>query len=266
MPATKEHSMDQLLNLMRRLRDPEHGCPWDKAQTFESISKHTLEETYELVEAIQSGDIPHIKEELGDLLLQIAYYAQIGSEKKQFNFDDIAQGIIEKILRRYRHVFGSEKALTAEEVTVLWEKVKAEERKNKPAPKEGPVSYSFGPKSAPALTRAAAVAKKAVKDQLTSTVDVIALQIKEEVDEVLSAQSLEHREEELGDLLLASAWLCQKCEIDPEHALQKATQKFISRWQGIYEMAKADGQSLSTCSASTLDSYWKAVKKLQSGK
>ncbi|MES9960430.1 MAG: nucleoside triphosphate pyrophosphohydrolase [Sedimenticola sp.] len=256
--------MQQLLEIMAALRDPENGCPWDREQTFESISRHTIEEAYEVADTIAHGDMMELKDELGDLLFQVVFYAQMAREEGHFDFRDIEQAICEKMLRRHPHVFGDVSIDTAEEQTEAWEQLKAEERKSKAG--EEKHSHMDGvARALPALVRAEKLQKRAAKVGFdwTDRRDVIA-KIREELDEL--EQELDGAgppgrvSDEMGDLLFSCVNLARHLGLDAEHALRGATGKFEGRFRAMEGALEEEGRDLHNVSLEQMDEVWERVK------
>lgn len=253
--------VDPLVEVMARLRSPEGGCPWDLEQTHESLRKYMLEEAYEVVEAIDGGDPDEICEELGDVLLQVAFHAQVARENGTFDMHDIVQGITEKLIRRHPHVFGDVAVETADDVTRNWQAIKQQEKGAAP---EAPVSLMKGISNAlPALSRANEVQKKAAKvgfdwDDIEGPVS----KVREELAEVLSA-SPEQVGGEVGDLLFAVVNLARMLKVDPEVALTGTTAKFVRRFQHIERRAGEQGRILSEMTLAEMDSLWDEAKQAE---
>lgn len=265
----KSNTIGHLLDIMRQLRSPEKGCAWDKKQTFSSIAMYTLEEAYELVEAIEAKDHDEIKGELGDLLFHIVFYAQIAKEHSLFDFDDIVQGVCEKITRRHPHVFSNKTFLLDNETEVNWELEKAKERQQKNAG-----SYSVLdniPQALPALNRSYKIQKRVSSVgfdwlDLQPVID----KLKEELDEVLfevkrKDLSFEEKqvriEDELGDLMFATVNLVRHLKSNPESVLRQANNKFEERFRLVELTVQRQGKSMQDCSLSELDLIWDDVKK-----
>jgi nucleoside triphosphate diphosphatase len=235
------YTINDLLYLMQRLRDPETGCPWDITQTYETIAPSTLEEAYEVVDAIEKKDIAHLKEELGDLLFQVIFYSQIAKEEKRFEFDEVVSTLVEKLVRRHPHVF-PEGTLQSQvenrhtlsgDVKARWEAIKQEER----AAKGVRGVLADVPLNLPALSRAAKLQKRAASvgfdwDDVQGPIDKVREELLE-VEEALAQQDLPALEEELGDLLFAVVNISRFMKIDPEQALRKANHKFSYRFEYI---------------------------------
>ena len=245
--------IEDSLKTMQALRDPETGCPWDIKQTHESIAPHTIEEAYEVQEAIEKGDVQEIKEELGDLLLQVVFQAQIATEDNNFTFADIAQTLNDKLIRRHPHVFGEQSAETEEDVKTLWEANKVKERSNK-----GQESALAGVATTlPALIRAQKLQKRAAKVGFQwATSDQAKAKVLEEVKEIESAKQ-DQLEEEFGDLLLASVAWANIHKIDAEQALRKANAKFQKRFELMEALAN---ESLNELDLDSLKTLWQKAK------
>ncbi len=254
-------SIERLLALMRRLRDPQHGCPWDRAQTPATLVRHTLEEAYEVADCIEREDWQELPGELGDLLFQVVFYAQIGAERGSYTFDDVVDGIVDKLTRRHPHVFGDEPVLDAAGQAARWEQIKAAERSARP----GGASVLDGvPAGLPALTRAAKLQARAarhgfdwpalppVREKLTEELD--------ELDAALARGSGAEIRHELGDLLFTCVNLARHLEIDAESALREATLRFTRRFGAIERAAAARGRRLASLGAAEMDALWEGAK------
>lgn len=253
--------LDPLVEVMATLRGPQ-GCPWDREQTHQSLKRYLLEEAYEAVEAVDTGDPALLQEELGDVLLQVVFHAQIASETNGFTMHDIVRTITEKLVRRHPHVFGDVSAPTAADVTRNWEAIKRQEKGETPAPTSELAGVS---KALPALSRAYEVQKKAARvgfdwEDEQGPAD----KVREELAEVLAA-SQAAREEEMGDLLFACVNLARKLKVDPETALTGTIQKFTKRFQFIEQNVAAAGRKLRDMTLSELDGLWISAKKVESG-
>lgn len=242
--------IDRLLAVMARLRDPERGCEWDVAQTFATIAPYTIEEAYEVADACARGDMPELKDELGDLLLQVVFHARMAEEIGAFTFDDVATAIADKMERRHPHIFGD----AAEGGHHLWEVVKAQER----AAKEDPSALAGVALGLPALLRAEKLQKRAARvgfDWPDSSGP--RAKIDEEVAEI-EAASADTREEEFGDLLFAVVNWARHEGIDPEAALRAANAKFERRFRAMEDRA---GGSLAGLNLGAQEALWQAVKR-----
>ncbi len=257
-----ELQLERLVAIMHRLRAP-GGCPWDAEQTHESLITNVIEEAYEVVEAIQRQDSAGIREELGDLLLQVVFHAEIAQEKNQFSLEDVAQEISEKLIRRHPHVFGENQADTPDAVLLQWDKIKRQEKNAEDKP------YLHGTaKGLPALLRAWKLQKKAAKVGFDwENIDDVINKIKEELGEVEETLQFDkndrRREEELGDLLFSVVNLCRKQNIDPEVALAGANKKFESRFHVMDQHLQSQGNTLIDASLDEMEAGWQQAKKLE---
>lgn len=256
-------SLARIREIMARLRDPEGGCPWDLEQDFASISRYTIEEAYEVADAIERGDMADLRDELGDLLLQVVYYAQMAEEEEHFTFEDILASISDKMVRRHPHVFGDEdKGKDAAQQTQDWEKIKAAERANAGKAISGTLDNI--PVGLPALSRALKLQKRAARvgfdwPQTSQVLD----KLSEEAAEIVEAQAEldpEHLEEEVGDFLFVAANLARHLDIDPEAALRRANAKFTRRFKGVEQKLAAIGRTPSQSDLTEMDALWDVVK------
>ena len=269
------YQIDDLLHLMARLRDPQTGCPWDLKQTYASIVPYTLEEAYEVADAIERADFEHLPGELGDLLFQVVYYSQLAQEEGRFEFAAVVDGITRKLIRRHPHVFvdgdlyGAPDAPRLEEAAVKqrWEELKAEERAEKAAAPEQLSLLDDVPTALPALSRAAKLQKRAAQvgfdwPEALPVVD----KVREELDEVLEAMSENDAgaiAEEIGDLLFVVTNLARHLKVDPEAALRAANGKFERRFRHIEQALREAGRPIENCSLEELDALWGEAKKLE---
>lgn len=260
--------MTDLLTLMAVLRTPGIGCPWDVEQTFATIAPYTIEEAYEVADAISRGDMPDLKEELGDLLLQVVYHAQMAREDGEFDFADVADAITRKMIRRHPHVFGDEATRATIEIRGLWDRIKAEEAQTKPgaAGQEESILSSV-PAGFPALTRAIKLQKRAAKVGFDWTEPIqIFSKLKEEIAEFEQDLLANHHagmEEELGDLLFVLANLARRLSIDPETALRIANAKFERRFRHIERSLREAGRSLEAATLDEMEELWNDAKRLE---
>ena len=276
MPQSEMH---RLLEIMARLRNPDGGCPWDLEQTFATIAPYTIEEAYEVADAIAHNDMPHLKEELGDLLLQVVFHAQMASEAGSFTFDDVVKGISDKMVRRHPHVFGDANIKTADAQTANWETIKAAERAAKAEKKEGNVRpagiLADVPASLPALLRAQKLQSRAARVGFDwpDTTGVIA-KIREELAEVEEAiadadaasvtdkaTAQAHVAEELGDLLFAVTNLARFVKADAETSLRDANIKFIRRFESMETALAQQQRTMSEMTLDELEALWVAAKQ-----
>jgi ATP diphosphatase len=263
--------MRQLLSIMARLRGAD-GCPWDKEQTFASIAPYTIEEAYEVADAAERGDVRHLRDELGDLLFQVVFYAEIASESNAFDFEAVAGAICDKLTRRHPHVFGATGPLTPGEQSVVWETIKAEERGS-----DGPEpSHLDGvPQALPALMRAFKLSKRAARvgfdfEHPGQTADKVAEELAEVRAAAASARTKDaprqaepSREifEEVGDLLFAAANLARKLGVDAEAALRAANAKFERRFRGMEALARRRGEIFEGLNLDAQEGLWQEVKR-----
>ncbi len=250
----------RLLTMMARLRDPKTGCPWDAEQTFKTIAPYTIEEAYEVNDAIERGHMGDLKEELGDLLLQVVFHAQMANEQNEFDFDAVSAVLVEKMIVRHPHVFGDEDERDSETQTRAWEALKAEER----AEKSGTVASALDgvANALPALMRAEKLQKRAARVGFDWAEPKQVLdKIIEEAEEITEAQSEgepQHRiHEEVGDLLFAVTNLARKLGVDPEHALRDTNKKFTTRF---HHMEQNTTKELEALSLEQLEELWVAAK------
>ena len=263
VPVQIEH----LLGIVRRLRDPDQGCPWDVGQTFQSIVPHTIEEAYELADAIESNDFDQIREEAGDVLFQVLFYAQMADEKQHFNFADVVDGLSEKLIRRHPHVFSrnstaqQETPIGVSDVSDSWEKIKRTERQGK---QQSGILDDI-PVSLPALTRAQKIQKRASRVGFDwADVAGVFEKLEEEICELKEALVEGEKaaiESELGDVLFCVVNLARHLDFDAETAMRGATRKFEGRFRLMEEQAIASGSRLEDESVSTLEARWQTAKR-----
>lgn len=258
-------NIDQFLAIIAQLRDPEHGCPWDIKQDFNSMLPHLLEETYEVAEAIHTQDSSALREELGDLLLQVVFLSQLAKEEGTFDFYDVLSDIHQKIVYRHPHVFGETKAADSDEALANWEAQKANDAKHQ----QHESILDDLPFALPALTRAHKIQKRCAKVGFDwdNPQDVLA-KVEEELDEVkaeianypISQAALF---EELGDLLFATVNLCRHYQLEAESGLREANAKFERRFRKVEAAVKAQGKAVSECNLMELDAIWHQIKSLE---
>lgn len=253
----KEYRTSDLVTIVEILRAP-GGCPWDREQTHKSMRNGMIEETYEVVEAIDNDDPKLLREELGDVLLQLVMHAELAREDGYFNFDDVANDICRKMILRHPHVFGEVKADTVEAVLSNWDAIKSEEKHRETLT----AKLRAIPPQLPALMRATKVGKKAKMFDFPDTASVFDKLNEElaEVKEAVEENAPAHVEEEIGDLLLTVTSLARKTGVDPEQALSKATAKFIDRFEQMECEAAKNGEDLANLSANRLENLWKNAK------
>ncbi len=256
-------SMQNLLEIMASLRDPQAGCPWDREQDFASIAPYTVEEAYEVADAIAREDMTGLRDELGDLLFQVVFHAQMASEVGEFDFDDVEESICNKMIRRHPHVFGSEDERARGAVAGSWERIKASERE---APKDTRTSALDGiANSLPALKRAQKLGKRAAGTGFDwPDIKGVREKVDEELtelDETLRQQDAGRMAEELGDLLFAVVNLARHLKIDPEQALVSANRKFERRFRQMESDVGASDASLADFDIDALEARWQAAKE-----
>lgn len=258
--------ISRLIKVMARLRDPESGCPWDIEQTFETIAPYTIEEAYEVSEAIAQQDMPALKEELGDLLLQVVYHARMAEEDGSFDFDSVAKTIADKMIRRHPHVFGDDSVATADAQTANWEAQKAAERAKK-AKEDGqrPSALDGVPLPLPALTRAEKLTKRAARvgfdwPDVSQVFDKLAEEIGELRAEIDRGAPADRLEDELGDMLFCVANLGRHLKIDPEEALRRTNRKFEKRFRAVEDGFSAENRDVAEASLEEMEERWRAVK------
>lgn len=266
----RQHPVFRLIEIMARLRDPERGCPWDIEQTFATIAPYTIEEAYEVADAVERGDMADLEEELGDLLLQVVYHARMAEEAGDFDFADVAEAIGDKMIRRHPHVFGEDEVKGAAAQTERWEAIKAQERAAKGKAQNEPAGALHGvPVALPALTRAAKLTKRAARVGFDwpSTREVIA-KLREELGELeaeIDAGDAAKAREELGDLLFVCANLARKLDVEPEDALRAANAKFMRRFAHIERRLADQGRSPQESTLDEMDSLWNEAKARERG-
>ncbi|UKA25816.1 nucleoside triphosphate pyrophosphohydrolase [Photobacterium damselae subsp. damselae] len=258
--------IEQLLSIMAKLRDPKDGCPWDIKQSFDSIVPYTLEEAYEVADAIEKQNWLDVKEELGDLLFQVVFYSQMAKEQDLFDFDEVVAGICEKLTRRHPHVFADKQFASEAEVKANWEAEKAKERADKAVDNS---LLANVPLAMPALTRADKIQKRCAQFGFDwDSVAPVAEKVVEELDEVMDEYqqvTLDQNriEEEMGDLLFSVVNLSRHLNVNPERALQKANKKFERRFRKVEKNVLEKGMEISNCSLEQLDQEWNIVKKME---
>ena len=256
--------LSRLVEIMTRLRDPETGCPWDKEQDFSTIRHYTIEEAYEVADAIEREDFAELREELGDLLLQPVYHAQMAQERGLFDIGDVILAITTKLIRRHPHVFGDEAAKSAGGAKAKWEEIKADERAAK-AGGGGPASILDDvPNALPALARAEKLAKRAAGVGFDwPDVPAVVAKAREELEEAevaIASGDAAATHEEVGDLLMAVANLARKAGVDPEAALRDANLKFTRRFHHVEARAREDGVTLKDAGLERMDGYWNEIR------
>jgi MazG family protein len=248
----------RLVSVMAKLRSPD-GCPWDREQTHETLARHLLEETYETLEAIDSGDLDHLREELGDLVLQVVFHSEIAFEEGGFGVADVLDDLREKLVRRHPHVFGDVKADTSQDVYANWER-------NKRAEKGAAVMDGI-PKALPALARAAKIHRRALQvgfrwqgiEGFLDKLDEELAELRGELE--ASDRDTDRVESELGDVLFMIASLAQHLEVEPETALRKMLERFEDRFRRMEAMAASDGREIESLSPKDWGQYWEQAKR-----
>ncbi|MFI8415212.1 nucleoside triphosphate pyrophosphohydrolase [Serratia sp. NPDC078593] len=260
---TDSIELQRLLTIMKTLRDPNHGCPWDRQQTFATIAPYTLEETYEVLDAIERQDYADLRDELGDLLFQVVFYAQMGQEQGMFDFNDICNAIGDKLERRHPHIFGETDAADANAVAARWEQLKAGER----AEKALHSVLDDIPNALPALMKAHKIQKRCASVGFDwHTLGPVLDKVYEEIDEVMhEAQQAvvdEHKlEEEIGDLLFATVNLSRHLGHKAENALQAANRKFERRFRQVENIITQQGLTTAEATLEQMEAAWQQVKR-----
>lgn len=262
MPET-DNKFERLMGLMRRLRAP-GGCPWDAEQTHESLKRYLLEETYEVMEAIDSRSTKMLKEELGDLLLQAVFHSVIAEENGEFTMDDVLQILCDKLIRRHPHVFSDLQVDSIDELVANWERIKKEEKGL-----ERVSALSGVPPHLPALLRAQKISEKASRvgfdwDHVDPVFGKVLEELKE-LEETLFSRDQERMEAELGDLLFAIVNLGRFLSINPEDALRKTIARFVKRFNHVEHCLHSQGKSLQDASLEQMDELWEEAKKVERG-
>jgi MazG family protein len=261
-PRATGPGFQRLVEIMARLRAP-GGCPWDREQTFDSIKKYTLEETYEVLDAIDRKDWADLRDELGDFLLQAVFYAQMASEERLFTIADSLDAINEKLIRRHPHVFAAETARTGDDVKKRWDEIKAEERKEKPAAPQGLLDTV--PRALPALVEAQQITSRAAgvgfdwenAEQVLEKLDEELL----EFAEARATASHDEMENELGDLLFVIVNLARFAKVDPEQALRRTNAKFRQRFGHLERRLAEQGKKVAGTPIAELEALWQEAKK-----
>jgi len=271
---TPSRDIQRLLDIMAALRHRESGCPWDVEQTYTSIAPYTIEEAYEVVDAIERGDLSDLKDELGDLLLQVVFHSRMAEEEGRFAFGDVVEAITSKMIRRHPHVFGNARGLSAEDVKGLWASIKADEKRQRAdmraahglPPEPDTKSHLAGvPTALPGLTRAVKLQTKASTVGFDwNNARLVLAKIREEADEIEAALDANAPQDEVagevGDLLFAVANLARHVDADPEAALRKTNAKFERRFAYIETELAKRGRSLKDASLEEMDALWNEAK------
>ncbi len=250
--------MDRLLKIMARLRRPGDGCPWDLEQTIESIKPNLIEEAYEALDAMESGNREHLAEELGDLLLQIVFQSQIAAQDGEFNFADVARGISDKLIRRHPHIFGNVKVADSKEVLKNWDAIKKTEKKARISALDGI------PKHVPPLHRAYQMQRLAARVNFDwSDIRDVFVKLEEELGELKDAIARKNRKhviEEIGDLLFSVVNVARHMKVDPAYALELTNAKFIRRFRLVEEAIAASGRRMKDCTLAEMDAVWDQIR------
>ncbi len=261
VPSSQEgRQLLQLVRVMARLRGP-GGCPWDAEQTHASLARHLLEETHEVLAAIDDGDLPAVRDELGDLLLQVVFHAQISAgeadDGTRWDIDDVAQGLVDKLVRRHPHVFGETEVSGADEVLVNWERIKVSERGGEQGNLEDDI-----PASLPALARASKVQRRAAGFGFDWRTREAALgKLREELGELEAAVTPEEAEAELGDVLFAAAAVARRIGVDPESALRRTTSRFADRYEAMRTRAAHEGVDVAALDDDALLAFFRSSRE-----
>jgi tetrapyrrole methylase family protein/MazG family protein/ATP diphosphatase len=264
-PPPSATPISELLDIMARLRDPAGGCAWDLEQTFASIAPYTVEEAYEVADAIQRGSMSDLADELGDLLLQVVFHAQIAREAGAFDFDDVARGISAKMVRRHPHVFGEAETRTASRQAAAWEETKAVERARKTGGAAGlldDVAVTL-----PALTRATKLSRRAARVGFAwPSITQVLEKLHEEVGELeaeIAAGDMAKARQELGDVLFVCANIARELDVDPEAALRETNAKFVRRFAFIERALAKRGATPADSTLAEMDSLWEQAKRVE---
>jgi MazG family protein len=250
----------KLYEVVEKLRDPSAGCPWDLEQTHESLLKYLIEESFEYVDAVEKKDTNSMKDELGDVLLQVVLHSVIATQNKSFDINDVCENLSNKLIRRHPHVFEHDNKLTSKEVTENWQKIKSEEKGN---PKEYFISESDIMNTALNGANTIGVKSSKINFDWTEVNDVI-LKVEEELEEVkveIKENNIDKIEEELGDLLFSVAQLSRHLGFNPENTLKKANQKFLKRINKMEDIAQSDNKDISKLTNAQMEALWNNVKQ-----
>ena len=264
-PSFPLRPMDRLVEIMATLRNPNGGCPWDVEQTFATIAPHTIEEAYEVADAIEQNDMDSLKDELGDLLFQSVFHAQMAKELNEFSFDDVVNGVIDKMIRRHPHVFGDQSIKTADEQTASWEDIKATERATKSGAADESALAGLT-NGLPALIRAEKLQKRAARvgfdwPEVASVFDKLREETSELQVEIDTDGGEARLTDELGDLLFVCVNLARKLNIDAETALRGANSKFETRFRHMERALKGTGRGLKGMELDAMEEAWQGTKK-----
>ena len=262
-------AVDELLEIMRTLRDPIHGCPWDREQTFSSILSYSLEEIYELAGAIEQNDMQEIRDELGDVLFHLVFYAQMAQEAGEFDFRGVVENIVAKLQRRHPHVFGTERVRDAGEQRLAWERIKSEERERQNGAKDTPLSLLDGiSKALPAVIRAGKLQQRAATvgfdwDDTRQVLDKLDEELAELHYEIENGMDKQRITDELGDLMFACVNLARHVQVDPELALRQTNRKFEQRFNYIERRLAEQQRKPQDASLEEMEGLWQEAKQQQ---
>ncbi|MFT6625752.1 MAG: ATP diphosphatase [Cycloclasticus sp.] len=256
-----QNKIDDLLHIMSQLRDPDKGCPWDLQQNFETIAPYTIEEAYEVAEAIQQSDMPALRDELGDLLFQVVFHSRLAEEQHSFSFDDVLVSICEKLRRRHPHVFDN-KPVDTKNLAKQWEAHKRDEK----ALRQSAGVLDDVDTNQPAMNQAYKLQKKASAvgfdwDSLAPVLEKLDEEVRELKDEIGILDNRERLEEELGDVMFSCINLARHLDINPEWSLRKANKRFSDRFAYVEQQAVKSGTKIEDSSLETLEAFWQAAKK-----
>ncbi len=261
--------MQQLIEIMQRLRDPVTGCPWDREQTFASISRHTIEEAYEVADAIQRNAMEELKDELGDLLFQVVFYTQMAGERSLFSFQDVVDAICAKMIRRHPHVFADERIDDADQQTQAWERHKADERNSKN--NNGKIAGQLDgvAHALPSLVRSTKLQKRAAEigfdwPDISGPMEKIEEELGEVRDEIAMAGGEDRLEAEIGDLLFSCVNLARHARVDAETALRRANHRFEKWFQAMESALRADGRKMDDLDLDEMELLWQQAKMAES--
>lgn len=261
-----DDALKNLMEMMSALRSPEKGCPWDKKQTYQSLTPHTLEETHEVIDAIEQNNFTNLKDELGDLLFQVVFYSQIAREQNRFDLLDVINNLVEKMHRRHPHVFADHHFDSEAELSSHWDNIKtAEKLANHTQPHSGSVLDNV-PVSMPALSRAQKLQKRAAKTGFDwNNINLVKEKLHEELEELdvaIESGDQAEIEHEMGDLILTAVNLARHLDVDAEQALRLANQRFKKRFQHIENSFRISGKSMTDSGLNELEALWQAAKKI----
>ena len=258
--------LHKLLKIMADLRDPENGCPWDIKQSFKSIAAYTVEEAYEVADAIERNDMDDLKNELGDLLFQVVFQSQMASEINQFEFIDVVNEINDKLVRRHPHVFAEKNMKSEEELHREWEMHKKKERAEKNRQNQSSGYLDGIANTMPALRWSEKLQKRTAQhgfdwDDISPVFDKLNEEIGELKAEIIHQDNQQRITDEMGDILFASVNLARHLSVNPEQALRDSNRKFISRFEIVEQLLRKDGKVMEDCDVEMLEDYWQKAKK-----